>query len=688
MTTIATLFSGGEGVGVGARMAGLSHLWGVEYDDAIASVARLNGFNTLTGDVRDRDLMRSLPRPDVLHASPVCKNASNAKADGEESPLDIETADATCAYIEHFKPDVFTLENVWGYRTFEAFAHILICLKRNGYKVDYWHLNAADYGIMYLCPIHDTNYQNEIARCAESNYHREIAPDIAKVLAMMSRDDQAMHLANDAAVNLVKAIQRDTVASAAWRWLASADKLEILTRIGRAEELLMSADTSKLELTEGIDANTASLLNACLDATLIRERWYITETATLKIMLLKILKSLTATVTTRDYTTNSDRSQEVGRLAIDGDCPLCGMKGVPQTRKRLILVAALHFKPIKPLATHARPDKLTPMFDTRKPWVGWYESIVDLIDTLPESKFAAWQLERLPQELAGTFLSDMQNIGRDLSTQETDEPFTTVTATMMRRPIAEPKAFIVNNQASDDHHGGTYGVTAREGRDPSVVITNGFIPKAFIVNGTPNDNGASVTACAQDDPSFTMTGSMDKRPARAFIVSQEYANSNASEERGLQMRDEVQPATTVKANGTNGIPTAFIMPNANTSSGVIRDGNEPAPTQGNVERVGNQPRAFVMNEGNPNGHEYKKYRDDVEPIKTVTAGAMVTRAWLSSGRVVKMTPRALARFQSIPDSYTLPDKAKLACTVIGNSVPPLLYQRIAESYQRQMSRLP
>ena len=204
--------------------------------------------------------------------------------------------------------------------------------------------------------------------------------------------------------------------------------------------------------------------------------------------------------------------------------------GVPQTRRRLILVARLNGKPIKPLATHARPDKLTPMLDTRLPWIGWYAAIEDLIDTLPPSQFAPWQLERLPQEMIGAFTSDMQNIGRDLSTRDTSEPFTTITATMFRRPIAEPKA--------------------------------------FIVNGTPNDYGASVTACGQDDPVFTQTSSMDKRPSRA---------------------------------------------------------------------------------------------------------------WISCGRVVKMTPRALARFQSFQDWYAMPDKAKLACTVIGNAVPPLLYQRVIEA---------
>ena len=54
-----------------------------------------------------------------------------------------------------------------------------------------------------------------------------------------------------------------------------------------------------------------------------------------------------------------------------------------------------------------------------------------------------------------------------------------------------------------------------------------------------------------------------------------------------------------------------------------------------------------------------------------------TRAF-DGGRVVTMTPRALARFQSFPDSYVLPDSKTLAAKIIGNAVCPLGYQRIAE----------
>lgn len=144
--TFATLFSGGELAGVGLQAAGLRHLWGVEYDPAIASVAALNGFSPIVSDVRLVDYVH-LESPYWLHMSPVCKNASVTKAGGGEAPEDIETAAACCRAIQSLSPEVVSLENVWGYRNFEAFKLILRTLTEQGYKADYWHLNSADYGV-------------------------------------------------------------------------------------------------------------------------------------------------------------------------------------------------------------------------------------------------------------------------------------------------------------------------------------------------------------------------------------------------------------------------------------------------------------------------------------------------------------------------------------------------------------
>lgn len=53
---------------------------------------------------------------------------------------------------------------------------------------------------------------------------------------------------------------------------------------------------------------------------------------------------------------------------------------------------------------------------------------------------------------------------------------------------------------------------------------------------------------------------------------------------------------------------------------------------------------------------------------------------LVDGLVIKKTtPRCLARLQSFPDNYQLPDRTGLAVKIIGNAVPPLAMKAIARS---------
>jgi site-specific DNA-cytosine methylase len=63
-----------------------------------------------------------------------------------------------------------------------------------------------------------------------------------------------------------------------------------------------------------------------------------------------------------------------------------------------------------------------------------------------------------------------------------------------------------------------------------------------------------------------------------------------------------------------------------------------------------------------------------------TTRVIEAKACLNQGHVVSMTTRALARFQSLPDSYRLPENKSLACTIIGNGVPSLMGLRIFESF--------
>ncbi len=232
--------------------------------------------------------------------------------------------------------------------------------------------------------------------------------------------------------------------------------------------------------------------------------------------------------------------------------------GVSQTRKRMIVIARRDgIMPQLPPATHAENPQVG-LFETKKRWVSWYEAIEDLIPTLPDSQFAPWQLERLPEKLMSSFLPHTQ----------------------------------VNS-----------GTLGKYGNQPSTTIAVSKIPnKAFIMNA---------------------------------------ANPNGNETRKYRMEEE--PSKTMTAVDS-GYIKAFVVPGGNASSFSTRAENEPHRTIGDAERVGNVSRAYT------------------------------------NGRVVKMTPRAIARFQLFPDSYQLPDNNALAVRILGNAVPPLFMQRVGEMF--------
>lgn len=228
--------------------------------------------------------------------------------------------------------------------------------------------------------------------------------------------------------------------------------------------------------------------------------------------------------------------------------------GVPQTRERLILLAHKDYMPSIPTPTHSKePDNLF-----KDKWIGWYEAIEDLIDTLPESKFADWQLKRLEElDWFGTGLFPSGNVNA--------------------------------NTFSD-----------RKRDEPSQTQIAGGSNKAFLLSG-----------------------------------------ENASSARPL---DTNEPMVTLRAR--NSSHHAFIFRSDNTSSQRPYGKEEPAPTTTATEVLKSN-----------------------------------TKAWLDQGRVVKMTPRANARFQSFHDSYILPDNKTLAQKIIGNAVPPLGAYHFAKELQ-------
>lgn len=146
MTTGATLFSGGEGAGLGMKAAGITHLWGIEYDKKIAGIAQLNGFNVINADILTVS-PDTLTTVDFLHASPPCPNFSQAKINGKETEQDIALAGKVCEFIRVISPKYFTLENVWAYRKSKSWLRILDTLFACGYWVAVDNVNFADLGV-------------------------------------------------------------------------------------------------------------------------------------------------------------------------------------------------------------------------------------------------------------------------------------------------------------------------------------------------------------------------------------------------------------------------------------------------------------------------------------------------------------------------------------------------------------
>lgn len=427
----ATLFSGGGGVEALLKRS-IDFVHAVEYDPAIAAVYRQNhGDHIQVARVEDMDY-NAWGKLDYLHASPVCKNASQAKTGGVEGDGDLSSAMAVVRCLDATQPRVFTLENVWGYRTFNAFRLICASLDRGGYMWHFEHLNSADFG-------------------------------------------------------------------------------------------------------------------------------------------------------------------------------------VPQTRKRLILRAVR--------------DSLLPGWPAPEPWVGWYAAIEDLLPGLPDSKFADWQLARLPETLIGAGLL-MQSRTDDGSQhpRRFDEPTYTVCSEQ-----AHPKAFIVAQGCFGDR------LVTADPQEPIFTITSNG-------NQLGSEDGGSVTDRDAAAPYFTVTAACEKAPSRAFLMR----SSNTQQEWGDGVPHAVAPAYTV---ATDSPPKAFLVDCQHT----------------------NPPRA--------EGEERGVNIPDIDaPAQTMLASRSPAsyKAWLSQGRVVKMTPHALARFQSLPDSYILPEKAGLACTIIGNCVPSLMMLKIVE----------
>ena len=133
--TFSSICTSGGVFEQGVVANGINLLWGVEINPRVAEVYKLNYPNSqmIVGDACEIDFT-ILPRPDFLHASPSCRHFSGLN-NKKEAAKDIAVAEAVSRAIAHFKPDIFTLENVTQYKDSQSWKIIKRQLEDLGYKV-------------------------------------------------------------------------------------------------------------------------------------------------------------------------------------------------------------------------------------------------------------------------------------------------------------------------------------------------------------------------------------------------------------------------------------------------------------------------------------------------------------------------------------------------------------------------
>lgn len=138
--TIASMFSGGGGWEVGAKQAGFTPLWGIEYIPEIAAVYERNiGHAPIVMDatkIQSSDIAR-LPQPEVFVASPPCQAHSAARQrPGLVPRLDIDSGKAVAKVLTELRPPVVIIENVVGYRTHPTLQMLIDLAAVLGYTVE------------------------------------------------------------------------------------------------------------------------------------------------------------------------------------------------------------------------------------------------------------------------------------------------------------------------------------------------------------------------------------------------------------------------------------------------------------------------------------------------------------------------------------------------------------------------
>jgi DNA (cytosine-5)-methyltransferase 1 len=159
MPVVIDLFCGAGGLSEGFRQAGFKSILGIDSDKSALETFALNhkGAETICGDIlriTKEDIVKKIKRKtvDLIIGGPPCQGFSMA---GRRNPNDPRNklVREFLRIVKDFKPKVFVIENVQGFRTMtdeygkKVLEIVKELAKESGYYIEPHFINSRDYSV-------------------------------------------------------------------------------------------------------------------------------------------------------------------------------------------------------------------------------------------------------------------------------------------------------------------------------------------------------------------------------------------------------------------------------------------------------------------------------------------------------------------------------------------------------------
>ena len=150
--TAFDLFSGGGGSSWGAKLAGATIAGGLDFDPVAGQTFKDNFpsarfYQARAEHIDPQEIASEIGAIDLLLASPECTNHTCAKGNGERSEDSRMTAFEVVRFADALMPTRIIIENVVHMQSWHRYREFLGKLRRRGYKVREFKLNAADFRV-------------------------------------------------------------------------------------------------------------------------------------------------------------------------------------------------------------------------------------------------------------------------------------------------------------------------------------------------------------------------------------------------------------------------------------------------------------------------------------------------------------------------------------------------------------